>query len=283
MSFASGFHFLLLNLVLDRQRIVTFSLPVSAAKFWEFSHSPWIISDLAVLLFVLFVSSVCKASLIWSAQKLSENEPVAIKPALSGGSKFAWPVFFLQIFLCGLFLIVTSALALPVAYLVVLREIGRTVALAVLGLAIFVPVSILLGFMFLYSPIIAVCYKIAVRSALSIAFQLFQVKLKESLVMGAILVGMWLGFMAVLGFGIIVISVPVAFLSLVFSKLGLSWAIYLLILGTGFLGLCAMVVLSAGLAVFNNFVWTLAVMEMIKTEKSEETAKALAPEAEPAV
>ncbi len=282
VSFASGFHFLLANLVLDRQHIVAFSLPVSAAKFWEFSHSPWMILNLVVLMFVFFVSAVCKASIIWLAQKLSENESVAAKRALSEGSKFVWPVFFLQIFLFGLFSIMASALALPVVYLVALHEIGRSVALAVLGLAIFVPASILLGFLFLYSPIIAVCYKLAARSALSIAFQLFQVKLKESLVMGAILVGIWLGFMAAIGFGIIVVSVPVAFLSLVFAKLGLSWAIYLLIFGTGFLGLCAIVVLSAGLAVFSNLVWTLAVMEMIKSEKHEEMAKILAPEAEPA-
>jgi hypothetical protein len=139
-----------------------------------------------------------------------------------------------------------------------------------------------LGFMFVYSPVLAVLYKLSGWQALAMAFQLTQAKMKESLVLAALLVGIWLGFMALLGFGIIAVSAPVAFVSLVLAKLGLPWVIHLLIFLVSFLGLCAIVVLSAGLAVFNNFVWTLAVLDMVKTEKGEETAKVLSPEAEPA-
>jgi len=42
------------------------------------------------------------------------------------------------------------------------------------------------------------------------------------------------------------------------------------------------VILSAAFAVFYNFTWVLAVLEMVKTEKSDEPEKVLAPEAEPA-
>lgn len=281
VSFSIVLQFLVLNLILDWREIVEFSLPVSFAKFWALGQSPWLLSNLGALLVILLVSALCKACLIWIAQKLTNREPVNLKTTLDRGSQFIWQVLALQIFLLAAFLVLFGFLALPVVYLVTLKEIGRTLALTVLGVAILVPASIMLGFLFLYSPVAAVLYKLSFRSSLVLAFQLVQTKLKESLVMAAFLAGIWLAFMMLTGFGIIVLSVPVAFLSLVLAKLGLPWAIYVLIFGTGFLGLCALVTVSAGFAVFNNFVWVMTVMEMVKTEKHGETAKALAPEAEP--
>lgn len=290
LSFASGLNFLMLNLLLDAREIVHFRLAAELEKFRNFLDSPWLAVNVLAGFLIVFLSALSKAAVIWSGQKLAHEEQsladqeksFSLQAALANARKFVWPVLVLQILLFGLFLVVAAALALPVVYLVALGEIGRTVALTVLGLAILVPASILLGFLFLYSPVFAVLYKVSARTALGLSLQLVQNKLKESLIMAAFLAGLGLAFMTVLGFGIILVSVPVAFLSLVFAQLGLPWATYLLIFITAFLGLCSVFILSAGLAVFNNFVWVLTVLEMVKTEKTGETKKALVPEAEPA-
>ncbi|OGE77750.1 MAG: hypothetical protein A2751_01690 [Candidatus Doudnabacteria bacterium RIFCSPHIGHO2_01_FULL_46_14] len=289
ISLATALNFLFINFVLDRRQFVDISVEAHLRKIADGLDSPWTILSLALAAAVLFLAALSKATVIWSAQKLSgggesladKDKDWTVQTALQEGAKFVWPIFRLQVFLLFLFLILLVSLAAPVVYLAVISEIGRAVALALLGLAIFVPVSILLVYIFIYSPIFVVLYKVSVRSALHLGFRLVQNKLKESLLLGAFLLGVSGVFITLMVFSIIVLSVPVAFLSLVFAKLAIPWAIYTLVFLTALLGSCAVVILSAGFTIFNNLVWVLAVMEMVKTEKTDEEAKVLAPEAEP--
>src|SRR3989344_2056145 len=195
VSFASAFHVFLLNIFLDRGQIEAFRLPLEFARLWDFLQSQLLGANAGVVFLFVFTSALCRSALISSAQKMARNEPVTIDTALVQGSKFVWRVLAAQVLLfCG-FLLLLGVLAFPVVYLGTIREIGRTAALTVLGLAIFIPVSVFLGFMFVYSPVCAVLYKLTTRSAMIFAFQLTQAKLKESLILAAFLLGIWLGFL----------------------------------------------------------------------------------------
>lgn len=292
ISFSTVFNFLFINFIMDRRQFVDIRFTQQLGKINEGLDNPWMLINLFAAFLILFLAALSKATVVWSAQKLSgapqwesdKQKDFSLPTALKEGRKFVWPIFRLQIFLLFLFFLLAASLAAPVIYLAVIQEIGRAVALALLGLAIFVPVSVILVYIFLYSPVFVVLYKVSARSALGLAFRLVQNKLKESLFLGAFLLGLSAVFITLVGFSIIVLAVPVAFLSLLFAKFGMVWAIYTLIFITAFLGLCLIVILSAGFTIFNNFVWVLAVMEMVKTQKTDEvTAKAVAPEAEPAV
>jgi len=285
LSLAMALNLLIVNLVMDKKKIVDFQLPDMGAlleKLQSLLHSPLGIANILIIAVILFLSALSKATVIWSGQKLAGGEPAPLKTALREAKRFVWPVLLLQIVLLFLFVVLFVSVAAPVVYLAVIQEIGRAVALTILGLAILVPVSVLLILMFLYSPIFVVLYKVPAATALGLAFSLAQNKLKESLILAAFLAGIGLIFMTLLVFSIIVVSVPIAFLSLLLAQIGLVWAIYSLIFITAFVGLCAVVILSAGFTIFTNLVWVLAVMEMVKTEKTDEKAQVLAPEAEPA-
>lgn len=276
--------FLILSVILNLllSRIILGQRQLDMDWLARFLDSPWDKASLAsAAIIVLLLSAIAKGAVIVAAKKLAEGQRISLSQALAPAEKFAGTIFWLQILLMILFLVLLSSLTVPVIYLALLGETGRALALAILGFAIFLPVGVLLVFMFLYSPVLAVLYRMRLPAALAMSFHLTQAKLKESLALGVFLAGIALLFMILLGFSIILVSAPIAFLFLVLSKIGALWAISPLIFVTAAAGLCGIVILSAGLAVFNNFVWVLAVMEMVKTEKMDEAeAKAAVPEAE---
>lgn len=282
LSLSSVLNVFLGNVIWGEGELSDFTLAGELDKFQDWIRSSWGLLTLVMILLILFLSAVSKAAVVWSVKNLDSGKPFTVSRALREGRRFIWPIFWMQTLLLFLFFLLLAALAVPVVFLAAAGEIGRAAALAFLGAAIFVPVTVLLVFLILYGPVFVVLYQLRLRPALSLAFRLIQTKLLESLILAAFLAGICLGFMILVGFSIIVVSAPIAFLFLVFSKLGLVWAVSALIFITAFFGLCGIVILSAGLAIFNNCVWLLAVQEMVKTEKTEEQAKVLAPEAEPA-
>lgn len=288
MSLSALLNFLFINFILDRRQFVDINLELQLQKIVEGLDSPWVLFNIGTALVVLFLAALAKATVVWSAQKLSGQEQslsdkgkdYSLQIALKQGNRFIWPIFCLRLLLLFFFIVFLVSLTAPVVYLSVIGEIGRAIALTLLGLAIFVPVSVLLAYVFLLSPVFVILYKVSVRSSMGLAFQLVQDKLKECLILGAFVLGISAVFITLVVFSIIVLSVPVAFLSLILAKLGLVWAIYTLIFLTALVGISAVVILSAGLTIFNNFVWVLAVVELVKTQKTDEKPEVLAPEGE---
>lgn len=230
--------------------------------------------------FGLYLAGIGKAALIWTAREFAESRQVDTMAALAAGKKFAARVFGVQLMASSILAVIMAALGLPVVLLVIQHEVGKAVALGILGLGILVPVGTALSFMFVYGPIFAVLYKVPGGKSLTLAFSLFQGKMRESVTMALFLAGTTLLFLLMLVFGIIVISVPAAFISLLFSLVGLAAVIEPLLYFLGFLTVCAILVLSAGCSVFQTLAWTFSVMEMVNTQKTEEPKEVLAPEAE---
>lgn len=228
-------------------------------------------TNLWLWLFGLFLFGLSKGAVIWSAMKLSgkfvkdKPEPVNFAAAWRVGRRFAWPIAGLDFFVSILFLALILVLAVPILYLWSAGEIGQTVTLLLMGLGIILPATAVFGFLLIYGPIFIVVYQANIRGAIFLAFNLLRHKLKESLLL----------FIFVTSFSIILFSVPVALLVLLFLKLG--WA-------AAALGICVIVILFAGYSVFQNITWVLAVLEMVRTQKSEEAAAVAVPavEAEPA-
>src|SRR3990167_1824862 len=197
ISAATWLNFLLLNIAFDRRELVDFDSSEFVSKLQSIADSPLAIANLFVVVIILFFSALSKATVVWSAQKLAgrqqwasdQKKEFSVKTALKEGGKYAGTIFWLQLLVLFLLLLLVISIAAPVVYLAVIGQIGRAVALTFLGMAILVPVSILLGYMFIYSPIFAVLYRVKARAALGLAFGLAQNKLKESLILGAFLVG----------------------------------------------------------------------------------------------
>lgn len=221
--------------------------------------------------FGLFWFGLSRGAVIWSAMKWSGKfeketpEPVNLAAARRAGRRFVWPILGLNFLASILFLALITVLALPILYLWSVGEIGKTITLLLMGLGIVLPATAVFGFVLIYGPIFIVVYQANVRGAIFLAFNLLRHKFKESLLL----------FIFVTSFSIILFSVPVALLVLLLLKLG--WVV-------AALGICVIVILFAGFSVFKNITWVLAVLEMVKTQKTDEKAEAAvpAPEAEPA-
>ena len=227
--------------------------------------------NLWLWLFGFFLFGLGKAAVIWAALKFSgkteagKPEPIYFPTALRAGKSFGWRILALHLFISVIGGALLAVLSLPIGYLYLVGESGKASMLVILGLLIFLPALMVFAFLCIYGPIFIVVYRVTVRSAVYLAFNLFRHKARESLSL----------FIFIGSFSIILFSVPLAFLALVLIKSGP---------GTILFATCVILILASRFSVFQNIAWTLAVLEMVKTEKTEEKAEAAAPavEAEPA-
>lgn len=238
--------------------------------------------------FLILISGVARAALIWATAKFTENPspsqavpPVGFKKAVKAGARFVWPIIGLQVLVTVSFFILFLIFALPIAHLFSAGAIGKGIFLSLLGLVIFLPASVVLGFLHLYGPIFIVLYRARISEAINYSFYLIRHELKEILILAAVLIGLSLMFVFVLLFSIILFSLPVALLALFLLKMGMLPAVYALVLGTSLLIVCYTIVLGAGFSIFQNITWILAVMYLVKAQKLPAEKRVLA--AEPVV
>ncbi len=249
---------------------------------------PVLAGVLFLALFLVLLSGLSKAAVIWATAKLdapgAANSPpgeVNFRKSLRSGRRYLWQIVGLQVLVSAVFLLLFLVFAGPVAYLFSAGASGKGLVLLLLGLLIFLPASVVFGFLHLYGPIFIVLYNSRIGEAIQYSFNLLRQKLKESLLLGAFLLGLSLLFVFVLIFSLVVLAIPVAFLTVVLVKLQLLTAIFTLLLGTAAVSICYTVILGAAFAVFQNIIWVLAVSYLVKTKRLGQEERALA--AEPVV
>jgi len=247
----------------------------------------WGFVGLAVAVFAVLIvlQGLARSAVTWSAMSLLLNakgqiskEKINFKNSLARGRRFVRRIILLQILVTTTFFVCLFLFSTPVVYLFSTHAIGRAVILLLLGLTIFIPAGAVFGFLHLYGPIIVVLYDRTVADALRVSFDLVRHKLKESIILAAFLIGLYLLFILALSFGIILFSVPVAILTLLLWKLELWAAVYALVIFALLAAGVYTVILRAGFAVFHNIAWVLAVEELVRTKKLEDEARVPATE-----
>lgn len=240
------------------------------------------IAVLAVSLILISLAALAFSSIIGAAARLTSASPgdreLNFRSAFASGKIFFWRVIGLQILTtCGI-IILTLVLASPVVYLFSIGAAGRALVLLLFAATIFIPASLVFGFLHLYGPIFVVLYDRRIGEAMLLSFNLLRGKFKESVIMSAFLVGLNVLFILCLVFSIIVTSLPFALLIWLFLKLQIAIAAQIFI-GLGLLiNFVLVMVANAGFAVFQSVSWVLAVSEMVRTLKLQKEEKALAPE-----
>ncbi len=272
------------------EQVVNMQASWTKAQSWISSN--WEIFSLLVALVLLgflcaiLVSGIAKGAIIWASQRLvvssgeRAKEKVDFRSALKSGRLYLWRIIGLQLGLTASFFILFLVFFTPVVYLFIAGVSGRGLVLLLLGLLIFAPASLVIGFLHLYGPIFIVFYDFRINEALVFSFNLVRHKLRESMILAAFLLGLNIVFLLGLAFSVIVFTLPVALLGWLVSSLGFGVAMYMLVFGTILIGFFYVIVLSAGFTAFENVTWVLAVQEMVKAMKIDEQEEALA--AEPA-
>ncbi len=226
---------------------------------------------LAMLLIIL--AGLSRGAVIWATRTLAVAQEANFKKSLGVAKRYFWQIIGLQVIVTAAFSLLFIIFALPIGYLFSVNVIGRAIVLSLLGLVIFIPALVVFGFLHLYGPIFVVLYNARFFVAIQLSFNLIRHKLKESIILAAVLVGLSFGFVLAVIFSLIIFAFPLGLLGLFLAKLGFELAIYTLLIGAGILSICYTIVLGAGFAVFQNMVWVLAVLEMVKTKKFEEKTK----------
>lgn len=286
---APGINFWWVQILADRPRPAELE---RAKHLWEnllswiASHSAqfsgFVAAGLGALLALVILSGLSKAAVIWAASHLSHprpDKPVNFRKSVKTAGKYFWQIIGLGALVTAAFFLLLAILALPIAYLFFAGAPGRALVLLLLGIAIFLPASIVMGFLHLFGPIFIVVYGQSVGRALQHAFNLVRRKLLSIIILAGFLAGLTLLFALGLLLGIVILSLPLALLALGLSKLGMVAGVTVVLAVNLFLVICYTIVLGAAFAVFQNIVWVLAVSHLVRTLKSEEKAeKAFAPE-----
>lgn len=248
---------------------------------WAQAHSaeiPLILTLALLLIFAfLILSSWARATVIVSVARETKTPPgaVSILPTLKHSAKFVWRVVGLQFAITAVFLILLLMFALPVVNLFAQNADLQGSILTLLGIAIFLPATLIFGFLHLYGPIVIVLYDRRIGEALNLSFQLIARRLREGIILAAFLIGLEFFFTIFIVFGLLLLALPVVLLTSIFVSSGLmKLAIFVNVPTFVIAGICV-IVLKAGFAVFSNITWTLAVQEMIRTRKILEDASDL--------
>lgn len=237
-----------------------------------------------LLLFALMVlPALSFAAIIFAAMKLTDAsrkiDPPGFKELFIQAKRFFWRVLGVQILITTGFSIMTLILASPVFFLFQIGAHARALLLLLLALVIFMPASLVFGFVHLYGPIFVVLYDKRIGEAIVLSFNLVRQKFLESLILAAFLAGLSFLFILTLVFSIIIMLLPIAFLIWLAIRMQLtSLAQALSALGLLFTGIFA-IVFNAGFAVFQSISWVLAVQEMVRTLKLPKEEKTFVPEA----
>ena len=240
---------------------------------------------LIVLLLLLVLYGLAKTAAVWAAGEFLKpppgpKVPPTLKISFLAAKKYFAAVLGQQILITLVFILLLLLFALPVYYLFLAEAVARAIVLLMFAVVIFIPVTLVFGFLHLFGPIFIVLYERGINESLALSFRLIRQKFKECIVLSAFLIGLEILLVAMTAASLLIFALPVVLLYFSLMWLGFSYSA-LLISGAGFFiaGLYA-IVLKSGFAIFTNIAWVLAVQEMVRTQKFPEEAKALA--AEPA-
>lgn len=221
---------------------------------------------LAVVFLLIILAGIARGSVIWATGRdESSAQKLNFRTSFRAGLKFLGRLILLQLLITLFFVILFLVFSSPVFYLFAIGAPGRAAALAILALIIFVPAAVVFSFLHLFGPVFLVLYERKVGESITLAFNLFKAKLKESLVLAVLVLGISALFVFALIFSIIIIS-------LFFSFLEIPLWVF------GIISFCYTIVAGAVFKVFQNAVWVLAVKEMVKTGKIQENKPVLAAE-----
>lgn len=230
-----------------------------------------------VLLMMYFLS---KAAIIQSVKNLTERKNVDYPKAIKGGRDHLWRLAGTSAAIWAGVLVAAAILFIPVIYLATSQSATRAAYLGFLAIVIFLPV-LAVGFIIsVISPMFIVLFGLKVNSSLKAAYDLLATNWTTIIMVGLVLrlVSLLVFFVSL--FSMILIAVPVAFLSrLSYDIVGSAGvnAIYT-VLGLVLVGV--FLVIQSAVSAFNHTAWVLVFLEIVKPKKAQgaEEEAAVVPE-----
>lgn len=223
------------------------------------------------ILFVLFLilGIIGRGALIRSIGKIIKKEEIDFKSGMREGKKYFWKIFGIS-FLSAIFIFfAVIILVAPVVVLFLNKAYIFGVLLALLAIAILIPLIILSIYVRIYGSIYAVLGELKIWASIENAYALLRKNLGVSIIMG--LIFFLLGI--ILGLSLLMVILPI-----VAALFALGSLLYLALKGIGLaiaIGLGAIIVLAIILFIrsiyetFAQTVWILFFQEIAKPKVEE--------------
>ena len=208
----------------------------------------------AILLLVLYFRA--KASMIIALHAIAEKKETSFGKAYQVSRFFYAKIFSIYFFLeIGLFLL-GLVLITPIGYMFNQHFTNRGTTLLILGLLIFVPVLVVVLLINALAPMFVVIYDLNIRESMTRAFELVS--------------KYWLN-LSLLGLLLFLVELPALFLGAIVIGLRGGWLVTIF-------GILCFLALESIVAVFQQAVWVLAFLDLVKPQKLEETEPVIVPE-----
>lgn len=241
-----------------------------AGNFWSDHWTLITVIGLAILLiglFFLVMRILSQGALIGNVNKIDQGKSSSIREGFGFGKKNFWRVLGAGILLGLVIMIALLVLGTPIALLFYYKMFLRGVILALIALVIFIPLSIVINYMGIYSYRYVVLKNKQVIESLKLGFNLFAKNIWQSIVFSLIL--MLVGIVVAIGSILVVIAIgiPFAIIGIIAFSLA-QWIGAGIVIAIGILAfLVIMVVIGSAVATFQSSLWTLAFKELIKVKK----------------
>lgn len=213
-------------------------------------------------LFVLWLAIVSQIAIVHNTAKIKHDKEHDFKDGVMQGIKKFWPVFGLNIFIKAIAGLLFFLIGIPIV-LGMVKTSAMINLSYVLMFIVFIPISLVLSFVFKYAIVYTVVkgqkFFIAIRSG----WTLFQKNWLVSMEMAILL--FFINFLAgiALLFSFLVLAVPLLFVILIFSELTATVNFWFFIMAAIILLLLIVVFFGALLATFQISAWTHLFIELI--------------------
>lgn len=245
--------------------------------YWE-NYTEWII--LGIILILIFciglfiIGLIGKSALIDSIVKVIKNEQVTFVAGFKRGTGFLKRIFLMSLLTVVTFLMFIFLVIFPVVRLFILKSYGIAIFLGLVGFMLIFFVSILYFYLIRYAQIYLISSNLGVFESIKLAYRLFEKNMKESLIMGLVMIAVSF----VLGIGILLIAlvifIPGGILAALAYKMMSDLALIVLGILAGLLIIGFFIFISSVLNVFSQTVWVLFFNQIAKQEEKGDSLEA---------
>jgi len=235
-----------------------------------------LIALIIICLLLTILSLIGRGALIKSINASDKKEPSNFTIGFSAGKKYFWKIlglgFFPSLFIFAIFTIIL----VPIAFLFASHSYILGTILSIAGIAIFIPLIILVSFLKKYGQMYIILGELNIRSAIESSYALFRKNMSPSIIMALIFVLIGIIF----GIGVLIACVP---LVIIFAILGLVFYLIfkkvgiMIIAGIGIvIATILLLVLRSIYESFAQAVWVFFFHEIAKPKITEIAAETVA-------
>lgn len=223
-----------------------------------------VVGGIILLLLLIFaiLNFISQGALIGCVNHIDLKKKTGIGHGFQTGGKHFFRILGIG-FLGGLAVVIALlVLGAPIAMLFAYQLFGRALILLLIGLIIFIPLSIVVHFITTFGKRYAVIHDMKILNAMKMAFNLFVKNIGASILMGLLL--FIIGMAAAIALLIAIFIVAIPFIALGFiAYAALKFIGILLVIIIGAVVLIALsVVYSAIISTYQSCVWTLFFKEL---------------------